>query len=560
MPENALASTERDARIGRLADERFDCVVIGGGITGAGIALEAARSGLRIALLEAGDFASGTSSRSSKLIHGGLRYLAMGDVATVRATALERKVLHRIAPHLAEPHWMVVPARSRAGLLKFRAAITAYEKLGEVEEEDLHRNWSGEALAAGEPILDRAVHPHACVYREYVTDDARLVLANLRAAAGEGAQVLSSAPARRMLTEGGRAVGVEAECGESGRHFTVRARCVINAAGPWVDAVRALEDAGTPPRLHLSKGVHLVVRRERLPVRNILILGTEDRRSIFAVPRGDAVFIGTTDTTHPDGHETWPRIDAVDVDYLLAPLRRHFDVDPLGPEDVFAAWAGLRPLVSEAGKAPAEISRKDEVWIGAAGVVSVAGGKLTGYRPMARSALERAVEASGLTLRPGAESPDLLPGAEGAADLDALAVALASESGLPRRVTDRLARAYGGEAREVLALGADELVPGAALVGGQVDWAVRREDALHLEDVLYRRTGTALYDPVGREAAVAPVAARMAGLLGWSEAVRDAEIAAVRARLAADLTFQASLELSPEAEFARAGAAPEGAS
>jgi glycerol-3-phosphate dehydrogenase len=280
MPPAALRSGERESRIARLEAERFDLVVIGGGITGAGIACEGARRGLRVALLEAGDFATGTSSRSSKFVHGGLRYLALGDVATVRSTALERKVLHRIAPHLAEPHWVVVPSRSWAGLAKLRAALTAYEKLGEVEDADRHRNWSGEELARGEPILDRSVYPYACVFREYLTDDARLVLANLRAAAGYGAAVLSRAPVGAILREGSAACGVEATCAESGgsdrsgARFSVRARCVVNAAGPWVDAVRVLEDPDAAPKLHLSKGVHVVFRRERLPLRNILLLGT----------------------------------------------------------------------------------------------------------------------------------------------------------------------------------------------------------------------------------------------------------------------------------------------
>jgi glycerol-3-phosphate dehydrogenase len=418
MPPAALRSSERESRIARLEAERFDLVVIGGGITGAAIACEGARRGLRVALLEAGDFAPGTSSRSSKFVHGGLRYLALGDVATVRSTALERKVLHRIAPHLAEPHWVVVPARSWAGLAKLRAALTAYEKLGEVEDAYRHRNWSGEELARGEPILDRSVYPYGCVFREYLTDDARLVLANLRAAAGFGAAVLSRAPMGAILRDGSAACGVEATCAESGgsdgsgARFSVRARCVVNAAGPWVDAVRVLEDPDAAPKLHLSKGVHGVFRRERLPLRKVLLLGTEDRRSIFAVPRGEAVYVGTTDTTWSEGHTAWPRIDPADVSYLLAPPHRQLPAHGLGPLDVFAAWAGLRPLVAEPGKPPTEISRKDEVTIGPAGVVSVAGGKLTGYRPMAQATLEGAAAHAGLALAPHRE-PEPLPGGEG---------------------------------------------------------------------------------------------------------------------------------------------------
>jgi len=532
------SEAERAAVMDRLERERFDCVVVGGGITGAGIALEAASRGASVALLESGDFASGTSSRSSKLIHGGLRYLAMGDVATVRATALERRVIHRMAPHLAERRWMLVPTRSRAGLLKLRAALATYEKLGEVEAEDRHRSWSGAELASGEPSLDRARFPHACVYREYVTHDARLVLANLRAAVGHGAVALSRAPVRTIPLEDGGARGVEAACAESGRRLRVRARCVINAAGPWVDAVRALEDAAAPPRLHLSKGVHVVIARERLPLENVLVLNTPDRRSIFAVPRGRAVYLGTTDTSHVSGHETWPRIGREDVDYLLEPVGRYFTVPPPGPEDVFAAWAGLRPLLAEPGKAPKEMSRRDEVWVGPGGVVSVAGGKLTGYRPMARRTVERAAAETGLALAGPAAEPAPLPGGEGAADLDALAGALAARWGLPAPVAGRLARTYGGEAGGVLARGAEPVVEGAWLVAGEIEHAVAVEGALHVEDVLYRRTGTALYDPVGRESALAPVAARMAERLGWDDARREQEVARTRARLESDLSFR----------------------
>ena len=197
----AISTLARPATLDRLERERFDCVVIGGGITGAGIAREASLRGLSVALLEAEDFASGTSSRSSKLIHGGLRYLAMGDVALVRSTALERKEIHRLAPHLAEPRWLVVPSRSRAGMLKVRVGVTAYEKLGGVAAADLHRNWSSRDLEREAPLIERSTYKHACVYREYLTDDAHLVLANLRGAVAADAAVLNHAPVDAILRD-----------------------------------------------------------------------------------------------------------------------------------------------------------------------------------------------------------------------------------------------------------------------------------------------------------------------------------------------------------------------
>jgi glycerol-3-phosphate dehydrogenase len=536
-PAPALDALAREATLDRLDREAFDCAVIGGGITCAGIAREAAMRGLSVALLEACDFASGTSSRSSKLIHGGLRYLAMGDVALVRSSALERKVLHRLAPHLAQPRWLVVPARSWAGLLKLRAGITTYEKLGAVESRDRHQRWSRKEMEEHEPLLDRERYGFACAYREYLTDDARLVLANLRDAAAHGAVATNHARVVAVTARDGAADGVEAVCALTGRRVRVRARCVVNAAGPWVDAVRLLEDPEAPVRLHLSKGVHVTVSAERLPIRNMLILATEDRRSIFVIRRGPAVYVGTTDTTYEPGVETWPEICREDVTYLLAPLARDLAGEPLVPEDVVAAWAGLRPLIAEPGKGPTEISRKDEVWIGPKRVVTIAGGKLTGYRPMAQLTLAKAAEACGLAPAPPREEERPLPGGDFEGGLGAVADALARQHGLPPACAERLASLYGSEASRVLGAGKALLVPDALVVEGEVDFGVRHEGALRLEDVIYRRTRAALYEVSGREALLEPVAARMAGLLGWSDARRSEEIARTRDLLRRELAF-----------------------
>jgi glycerol-3-phosphate dehydrogenase len=535
----AISTKARPEVMDRLERERFDCVIIGGGISGAGIARVAARRGQSVALLEAEDFASGTSGRSSKLIHGGLRYLAMGEVAFVRTAALERKEIHRLAPHLAVPRWTVVPVRSRAGLMKFRAGITTYEKLGAVEEGDLHQNWSGDDLAREEPLLDRSVYEHACAYREYLTDDAHLVLATLRDAAALGAVALNHAPVVTIVREAGVAAGVEAECAFTRRRVRVRARCVINAAGPWVEAVRRLEDLGAPPLLHLSKGVHVVVPAERLPVNHVLILGARDRRSIFAIRHGDVVFIGTTDTTYPARGAVWPEITRDDVEYLLEPLPRYLTCEPVRPSEVVAAWAGLRPLIAEPGKEPHEISRRDEITVGPARVVTLAGGKLTGFRPMARATVEKAAEVCGLDLAPapaGAEEP--LPGGDFAGDLAGLEAALVRHFCLLPRCAARLARLYGSEAHAVARSGTEPLVEGSPVLASEVDWSVRVEGAATVEDVLYRRIRSALFVPEAREASVSRVAARLAVLLGWSRERRQAEVDRARARLEADLEFR----------------------
>jgi glycerol-3-phosphate dehydrogenase len=434
----------------------------------------------------------------------------------------------------------VVPARGRAALFKLRAGITAYEKLGAVEEHDRHRNWGRAELAAHEPVLDARRFGFACVYREYVTDDSRLVLANLRAAAGRGAALASRVAVEAIDREGGRASGVSAVCRESGRRLRVRARAVINAAGPWVDAVRRLEDGSAKPLLHLSKGVHVVFTAERLPARNMLILTARDGRTIFVIPRLGVVYVGTTDTSYADGSDLWPAIDAEDVAYLLDTLNASLALDPLGPDDVTAAWAGLRPLVAQPGKAPHEISRRDEVRVGAAGVVTIAGGKLTGFRPMARETLERAAQLHGLRLADPPAEGGALPGGDFDGDIAGLAARLARERGLPEATALRLALCYGTEAFALSAAGAEPLLPGSAILAAEVDWSVRVEGALSLEDVHYRRTRAAVYHPEAREAGLAPSARRLARLLGWSPEREAMELAGVRARMAADLAFRSA--------------------
>lgn len=542
MSHNApLADPNRDHLLNDLEQTHFDVVVIGGGITGAGAAREATLRGLSVAVIEAHDFASGTSSRSSKLIHGGLRYLAMGDVNLVRETALERKRLHRLAPHLAEPLWMLAPARSRAGLLKFRTAITLYEKLGAVSEADRHHNWQGEELSTNEPYLDQDLYPYACAYREYLTDDVRLVLANLRDATRGGARAANHLSVCEIIHESGKAAGVVAKCSLTGRGVRVTAHAVVNAAGPWIESLMALDEEHTKQRLHLSKGVHIVVDRKRLPVRNLVIMGTRDRRTIFAIARGESVYIGTTDTTYPSRATVWPEIERRDVEYLLAPIAKTFKVDPLAPHDVIAAWSGLRPLVAQAGKEAREISRRDEIWVSQQRLVTIAGGKLTGYRRMAEDVIDRVVEVApelNSRTRPTNESDEApLPGGDFAGDLGTLASGISLDTGVEDSRAQRLVRLYGSEAGAVAALGAEPIVDGGTVVAGEIAWAVEQEAAVTLEDVIYRRTRAALYGIRECDALLEPVSLELQTRLGWNDEHRTAQVDAVRERLARDLAF-----------------------
>jgi glycerol-3-phosphate dehydrogenase len=534
----AISTLERSASLQTLARETFDLVIIGGGITGAGVAREAARHGLTVALLEAEDFASGTSSRSSKLIHGGLRYLERGEVALVRKTALERKEIYRAAPHLSEPRWMVIPTPGRTLLYSLRLAVTTYERLGAVAREETHRAWSGSTLGEEEPLLNRAAFPHALAYREYLTDDARLVLANMRSAAASGAVVLNHAPVVGLLRSGDRALGVEARCTLTGATIEVRGRVIVNAAGPWVEALQKLENPEAAPLLHLSKGIHVSIPASRLPIRNLLVLTAKDKRRIFAIRRGDVVYIGTTDETHGHGAQVWPKIELAEVEYLLEPIPRYFTCEPLTPADVIGAWAGLRPLIADPTKKdPTELSRRDELLIGPLGIISVAGGKLTGFRGMARRVLESVAERLGRTLAPDAEPDEPLPGGNFDGDLDALAGRLAAGHGLGEHSSARLALLFGAEAEQVLALGAQEVVPGSGCVDGEVRFAIEHEGAATLEDVLYRRTRLPLYGLEPRQA-IEPLATRMSVVLGWDAERVNREIAQAHARIDDDLGFQ----------------------
>jgi glycerol-3-phosphate dehydrogenase len=366
------------------------------------------------------------------MIHGGLRYMAQGDLALVQEAASERKAVERIAPHLTRQTPFVIPAKNAAVVAKLRTGLWAFEKLGGVPRERRHEVWSQAELRSNEPAVDVAGLSGAVVYPEYLTDDAKLTLANVRSAQAHGATVVSYAPVRRLALEGGRATGavIGDALGDDVDRARVSAKVIVNAAGPWVDALRSQEDAVAPSRLQLTKGVHVVVDKRRLPVNRTIIMPAADRRSVFAVPKGEFVYLGTTDTFY-EGADYWPRIEAEDVDYLFAAAAARFDSPRLGHEDVVAAWSGVRPLVAQEGKAASDISRKDEVWTGPAGVLSIAGGKLTAYRKMAERVVDLTEETLGRKPSPVSTSEAPLVGGE--LDPAALVTSIAASSGRSKR-------------------------------------------------------------------------------------------------------------------------------
>ena len=504
---------DRNALFKTLERDTFDVAVIGGGITGAGIARDAAMRGLTVALLEARDFAAGTSSRSSKLVHGGIRYLAQGDMALVREASLERKTVRNIAPHLARRTLFIVPARNRAAIATFRTGLWTYEKLGSVEADDRHQLWNNEQLAREEPCLDTTELAGAIVYPEYVTDDGRLTLANVRSAASHGAVAANYAEVTAVECANGVARAlVVTDRMNAGATARVRARVIVNAAGPWADHVRKLERGDAPDRLALSKGIHLVVSRLRLPIKHTVTMTAADKRGVFVVPRDDVAYIGTTDTFYPDS-AYWPAITADDVDYLLTAASRAFRGAPLDRFDVVGMWSGVRPLIAEtAKKNPSEISRRDEVMEGPAGIVTIAGGKLTAYRRMAERIADLCIKRLGRNGPVSTTAEESLPGGALGETPAQLAQRLTA-NGLSASQAERLTMLYGSEAAQV-----------RDGIAAEARHAVLKEGALTLEDYWIRRSARARFDLDNGLAALRPAADAMAPLLGWSEAERDRQI------------------------------------
>ena len=530
-----LSPETREATLAALPDADLDVLVIGGGITGAGVARDATLRGLRVALVERTDWAAGTSSRSSKMIHSGVRYLQQGDVGLVREAAAERQVLRRIAPHRTQPVRVVMPTYGRATHTKLGVGLWTFEKIAAVGPGEKHEMWDRAETLRREPLLAGTGLHGAATFIEYLTDDARLVLDTVRGAAAAGALCANHA-AVTAIAPGAGVTEVAVADRVHGRTRTVRARLVVNAAGPWVDEVRGLSGTLTGARLHLTKGIHLVVPRSRLPLAHIVIMQAPDRRPVFAAPYGNVVYLGTTDTDHgpPVDH---PDVTAADADYLLAAANRTFTGPPLSRADVVAAWAGLRPLLHEEGKRPSEISRKDEIMVAGDGrLVSIAGGKLTTHRRMAERVVDRVCEQLGRPASRCRTATVPLPGGDVAPErLDALPARLQA-AGVAADTAERLVRLYGADAEAIATRAADGPALGgpAGVSRAEIEHVLEQEMALTVEDILERRTRLLLFASNQGLDEVDGVAAIAGARLGWDATRTASEIEAYR-RLAARL-------------------------
>lgn len=379
-----FSALHRNTFIENIQSKEFDLLVIGGGITGAGIALDAATRGMSVALVEKQDFAAGTSSRSTKLIHGGLRYLKQFEFSLVREVGHEREIVYRNAPHLVIPEKMLLPITENGSLNMFSSSvgIYVYDVLAGVKRAERRRMLDKTETLAHEPLLKKEKLKGAALYTEYRTDDARLTIEILKTAASKGALCLNYLSAEGFIYENGKVCAVKIHDVISGRNIETKAKKVVNACGPWVDKLREKDNSLKGKRLHLTKGVHLVFEHKKFPLSQSLYFDASDGRMIFAIPRGNATYIGTTDTDYT-GELERPSVTKQDVDYLLSAVNAMFEGINLTQKEIASSWCGLRPLIHEDGKSPSELSRKDEIFISESGVISIAGGKLTGYRKMA---------------------------------------------------------------------------------------------------------------------------------------------------------------------------------
>jgi glycerol-3-phosphate dehydrogenase len=535
-PNFVWSAPERERMLQSLAEENVDLLIIGGGITGAGIALDAAARGLRTALVEMQDFAAGTSSRSTKLIHGGLRYLKQLEFKVVAETGRERAVVYENGPHVTTPEWMLLPfyKGGQLGPVSSRLGLALYDFLAGVAKDEWHKMLDASETLRREPLLRKEGLKGGGYYVEYRTDDARLTLEVLKRAVEFGATAVNYAAVGELLYDGSRLAGAVVRDRIGGGRYVLRARHIVNATGPWVDGIRELDRSKHGKSLRLIKGVHLVFDQKRFPLRQSVYFDAPGGRMVFAIPREGKTYIGTTESDYA-GDPANPRVEADDLLYLLDAANAVFPSLGLTPGDVESGWAGLRPLIRQDGKNPSEISRKDEIFLSPSGLISIAGGKLTGYRMMAGRVVDlvsRRRQADGLPALPASPTRTLaISGGDvgGSAGYEAYVqreAAAGTAAGLAADEADRIARRYGSNAPRLFALAGESHdfanrhgLPLA--LAAELRYAVLAEMAASPADFWIRRTGRLYFDRPGVLRWKSAVSAAMAELLRWSAEQRE---------------------------------------
>jgi glycerol-3-phosphate dehydrogenase len=530
----SFSAATRQQNLERLADEEFDLLVVGGGITGAAVARDASSRGFRTALVEKDDFGSGTSSRSTRLIHGGIRYLEYGEFKLVFDASSERRLMRKVAPRLVRPLAFLYPLYrgQKPAPWKLRVGMVLYDALSLFRNVQRHRWLRPAEVQRREPLVAGRGLLNAARYYDAQVDDARLTLLTAKAAHLHGAVMVNHTRVVGLMKAGGRVVGAQVVDEVRRREVKVRAKIVVNATGVWVDGVRKMDEQARRPMIRPTKGIHLVVPRARLYSQHAVIFSVpRDGRHIFLIPWGDFTLIGTTDTDY-DGDRDRPAADLDDVEYLLEAVRHTFPGAQIQHDDVVSTWAGLRPLVSAPGS-PSALSRQHVILESPSGLITIAGGKLTIQRMMAEQVtdlVQKNLAAGwGVHARSECRTREPLEGAQ----TESVRV-----SGVDGAVSRHLLDVYGGDVTWVLAYAeenpslGERIVPGLHYLMAEALYAVQHEMALTLCDVLIRRTHVIYETWDGGVAQARAVAEMIAPRLGWDEVEIERQVSAYAAQVA----------------------------
>lgn len=505
----SLSTLNRDVIKGRLKEEEYDVVIIGGGITGAGIALDAADRGMKVALVEMQDFAQGTSSRSTKLVHGGLRYLKQFQVGVVAETGRERAIVYENGPHVTTPEWMLLPMHKGGTFGKFTTSIglAMYDRLAGVKKSERKKMLNKKETLEKEPLVKKKGLKGGGYYVEYRTDDARLTIEVMKRAAEKSADILNYTKSMNFTYNDNEKVnGIQVTDMLTDEAYTIHAKKVINASGPWVDEVRGADYSRNNKQLRLTKGVHIVIDQSKFPLQQAVYFDTKsDGRMIFAIPREGKAYIGTTDTFY-NNDKASPLPTQEDRDYLVDAVNYMFPGLDITDKDIESSWAGIRPLILEEGKDPSEISRKDEIWEGKSGLLTIAGGKLTGYRHMAKGIVDllakRLQQDFGKKFGPCETKHLTISGGDigGSANFDHFVeekVAEAKKYQIDAKTAEDIAQRYGSNADEIYKIAHTAQYQNSGLpleIYAELVYGIQNEMVYKPTDFLIRRTGMLYFD------------------------------------------------------------------
>jgi glycerol-3-phosphate dehydrogenase len=537
VQRSVFSCLEREKLIKHLSKTTFDVLVIGGGITGAGIALDASLRGLNVALVEQYDFASGTSSRSTKLIHGGLRYLKQLEFSLVHQVGTERRLLFQNAPHIVKAEPMLLPIIKGGSLGKIATSIGlgVYDFLAGVHFSERRKMLSAAETMKQEPMLNPSLVLGGGFYYEYRTDDARLLIEVMKSAVKEGAVCINYAAAVEALHDSnGKINGFKVLDKISNTHVNIRAKKVVNAAGPWLDQVRSMDAPPSGKRLKLSKGVHIVIALDKLPIKQAVYFDSPDGRMIFAIPRDQSCYIGTTDTFHDDGPDKL-NTEKVDIEYLLLATNRLFPDAKISADDVLSSWVGVRPLIYQEGKKAGELSRKDEIFVAPGGLISIAGGKLTAYRLMAKKTVDLLMnQEKSWKLRkqifPSTRNYPLGGGNfEKNQSPEIFSALLTPKQGqllISEWIIQKWVDRYGTNASELIRMFCELALESSEynLIKAELYYCVAHEAVCTLSDFLIRRTGMLYFEREAIASIYNALNEELAILLQWNEAKKLASL------------------------------------